>query len=128
MGHLKSTQHKMYNKAIAVLLLVTISNTTSHPTPDLGLSGVIEGVSNKVIEELTETLTNDGGIDKVKELFDTGNDGLGIASKLLEYAKDTVEKVDDFLHMAKKVLNKSITRVLLLILKSTTLPKPFFPT
>merc|ERR1712018_944985 len=111
--HLKSTQHKMYNKAFAVLLLVTISNTTSHPTPDFGLSGVIEGVSNKVIGELTETLTNDGGIDKVKELFDTGNNGLGLASKLLDYAKDTVEKVDDFLNMAKESIeqinNKSTT-------------------
>merc|ERR1712004_935284 len=123
MGHLRSTQHKMYNKAIAVLLLVTISNTTSHPTPDFGLSGVIEGVSNKVIGELTETLANDGGIDKVKELFDIGNNGLGIASKLIEYAKDTVEKVDDFLNMAKESIEKSITRVLQLILKSTTLPK-----
>jgi len=124
--HLKSTQHKMYNKAIAVLLLVTITNTTSHPTPDFGLSGVIEGVSNKVIGELTETLTNDGGIDKVKELFDTGNNGLGIASKLLEYAKDTVEKVDDFLHMAKESIEQINNKSTTIDLEKYNFTKTFF--
>jgi len=100
----------MYIKVLAVLLMVTFENISSHPTPDFGsiftditdtvVSGIIGGKEG-ILTGVTDSL-KDGNFDNVKDLVNFGDNGMEVASRFLENAENTVEEVDNFLEYAKE--------------------------
>jgi len=91
--------------------LFTFGNIISHPAPDFGpdfgamASDLISGVQNEALAGVAKGLENDGDFSEIKELFETGDNGLKFATKLLGFSKDTVEEIDELFEEAEESIS-----------------------